>query len=237
MIVAARARWELPPYTSSYDFYSQLALISQQVSAFEFPRHNLPKHIHFTGSLCNSKIRQSVDFPFEQLTGKPLVYASLGTLQNRLQYVFQDIASSCVGLDVQLVISLGSGISTESMPELPGNPIVVKYAPQLELIQKASLVITHAGLNTTLESLSHGVPMVAIPISLDQPGVAARIAWTGTGKVVPLSRLSVPVLRKAITEVLAHKSYKTNAVQLQQAISNAGGVIYAANIIEQVISQ
>lgn len=130
----------------------------------------------------------------------------------------------------------GSGISTESMPKLPGNPIVVQYAPQLELIQKASLVITHAGLNTTLESLSHGVPMVAIPISLDQPGVAARIAWTGTGKVVPLPRLSVPILRKAITEVLTHESYKTNAVQLQQAISDAGGIIYAANIIEQVIS-
>lgn len=109
------------------------------------------------------------------MTGQPLIYASLGTLQNRLQYVFQYIAQACVGLDAQLIISLGGGISPESIPELPGSPLVVGYAPQLELLQKASLVITHAGLNTTIESLSHGVPMVAIPISLDQPGVAARI--------------------------------------------------------------
>ena len=161
-----------------------------------------------------------------------MVYASLGTLQNRLQHVFHVIAQACVGLDVQLVISLGGGINLESITQLPGQPIVVNYAPQLELLQKASLVITHAGLNTTLESLSHGIPMVAIPISLDQPGVAARIAWTGTGKVVPLSSLSVPRLCKAIKQVLTHEFYKTNAVQLQYAIHNAGGVTRAADIIE-----
>jgi UDP:flavonoid glycosyltransferase YjiC (YdhE family) len=78
--------------------------------------------------------------------------------------------------------------------------------------------------------------MVAIPISLDQPGVAARIAWTGTGKAVPLSRLSVPKLRESITQVLTGKSYKTNAVQLQQAIQNAPGVRSAASVIEKVVS-
>ncbi len=53
----------------------------------------------------------------------------------------------------------------------------------------------------TLESLSNGVPMVAIPIANDQPGVAARIAWTETGEFVRLSRLSVPKLRTAIQQV------------------------------------
>lgn len=232
VIAEYRRLWNLPAYNSPNDFYSPLAQICQQPAAFEFPRQNLPEHIHFTGPYCSSSTRQSVAFPFEQLSGKPLVYASLGTLQNRLQHVFHVIAQACVGLDVQLVISLGGGINLESITQLPGQPIVVNYAPQLELLQKASLVITHAGLNTTLESLSHGIPMVAIPISLDQPGVAARIAWTGTGKVVPLSSLSVPRLCKAIKQVLTHEFYKTNAVQLQYAIHNAGGVTRAADIIE-----
>lgn len=233
LIAEYRRLWNLPAYNCPNDFYSPLAQISQQPAAFEFPRQNLPEYIHFTGPYYDSSTRPSVAFPFEQLSEKPLVYASLGTLQNRLQYVFHHIAQACVGLNVQLVISLGGGISIESITQLAGQPIVVKYAPQLELLQKASLVITHAGLNTTLESLSHGVPMVAIPISLDQPGVAARIAWTGTGKVVPLSSLSVPKLRKAITQVLTHEFYKTNAVQLQQAIHDAGGVTRAADIIEK----
>jgi MGT family glycosyltransferase len=135
-----------------------------------------------------------------------------------------------------LVISLGGGGTPESLPQLPGKPLVVGYAPQLELLQKATLTITHAGLNTTLESLSNGVPMVAIPITNDQPGVAARIAWTGVGEVVPLSRLSVPRLRGAVQRVLTEDSYKQNALRLQAAIRQAGGVSRAADIIEQAIS-
>jgi UDP:flavonoid glycosyltransferase YjiC (YdhE family) len=78
--------------------------------------------------------------------------------------------------------------------------------------------------------------MVAIPITNDQPGVAARIAWTGTGEVVPLARLSVPRLRGAIQRVLTEESYKNNASRLQDAIARAGGVHRAADIVEQVIS-
>jgi UDP:flavonoid glycosyltransferase YjiC (YdhE family) len=69
----------------------------------------------------------------------------------------------------------------------------------------------------------------------DQPGVAARIAWTGTGEVIPLSRLNVPKLRNAIGRVLTQASYKQNALRLQQAIHRAGGVCRAADIIEQAI--
>jgi MGT family glycosyltransferase len=119
---------------------------------------------------------------------------------------------------------------------LPGNPLVVKYAPQLELLQEATLMITHAGMNTTMECLKNGVPMVAIPIANDQPGVAARIAWTGAGEFVPLSRLNVSRLRTAIQRVLTQDSYKQNALRLQQAMQKAGGVSRAADIIEQAVS-
>jgi MGT family glycosyltransferase len=122
------------------------------------------------------------------------------------------------------------------LQELPGDPLVVGYAPQLELLKKATLTITHAGMNTTLECLTNGVPMVAIPITHDQPGVAARIAWTGAGEFVPLSRLSVPRLRGAIQRVLTQDSYKKNAIRLQEAIRRAGGVSRAVDIIEQAVS-
>ncbi|MDJ0719294.1 MAG: glycosyltransferase, partial [Prochloraceae cyanobacterium] len=108
--------------------------------------------------------------------------------------------------------------------------------PQLELLQKATLCITHAGMNTTLESLSNGVPMVAIPITNDQPGIAARIAWTGTGKVISLNKVSVEKLHKAIKQVLSEDSYRKNALRLQKAIEQAGGVSRAADIVEQVAS-
>jgi len=231
-----RRQWKLPPYSSPNDYYSKLAQLSQQPAEFEFPRKHLPDCFHFTGPYIDSATRQTVPFPFEKLTGQSLIYASMGTLQNRQQEIFNCIAEACVGLDAQLVISLGGGSSPESLQGLPGNPLVVGYAPQLELLQKATLTITHAGLNTTLESLINGVPMVAIPITNDQPGVAARIAWTGSGEFVPLKKLSVPKLRTAIQQVLGEDSYKKNATRLQEAIRRAGGVSRAADIIEQVIS-
>jgi zeaxanthin glucosyltransferase len=235
VIAEYRQQHNLPLPSNSNDAFSPLAQISQQPAELEFPRQSLPKWFHFTGPYHNSTGRESIAFPYDKLTGQPLIYASLGTVQNRLQYVFQDIAQACEGLDVQLVMSLGGALEPEALPNLPGNPLVVKYAPQLELLQKASLTITHAGLNTTLECLTHGVPMVAIPIANDQPGVAARIAWTGTGEVVPLQKLSVPRLRTAIEQVLTQDSYKQNALRLQEAIRKAGGVTRAADIVEKAV--
>ena len=232
-IAEYRQKWNLP---LDYDDYSQLAQISQQPPELEFPRQNLPKWFHFTGPYHNSDSREPIPFPWEKLNGKPLIYASMGTLQNRLIEVFEKIAAACEGLDAQLIISLGGSTTPESLPELSGNPLVVSYAPQLELLEKASLTITHAGMNTTLESLTYGVPMVAIPIANDQPGIAARIAWAGVGEVVPLGKLSVGRLQKAIEQVLTEDSYPKNALRLQEAIKRLGGVSRAADIIEQAVS-
>ena len=231
-----RQQWKLPPYSDSSQVFSKLAQLSQQPAEFEFPRQHLPECFHFTGPYHNPASREPVSFPFEKLTGQPLIYASMGTVQNRQQEIFKSMAEACVGLDAQLVISLGGSTNPESLQGLPVNPLVVGYAPQLELLQKARLTITHAGLNTTLESLSNGVPMVAIPIANDQPGVAARLAWTGAGEFVPLKKLSAPKLRTAIQRVLGEDSYKKNATKLQEAIRRAGGVSRAADIIEQVVS-
>jgi zeaxanthin glucosyltransferase len=231
-----RKEKNLPIYTESNDRYSPLAQISQQPVELEFPRDNLPKWFHFTGPYHNSAGREVADFPFDKLTGQPLIYASLGTLQNRLLPVFQIIAASCQDLDAQLVISLGGSANPEVLQGLPGNPLVVRYAPQLQLLKKATLTITHAGLNTTLECLTNAVPMVAIPIANDQPGVASRIVWSGCGEAIPVKKVNVNNLRKVIKKVLTEKSYKQNASRLQVAIQKAGGVKRAIDIIEQTIS-
>jgi MGT family glycosyltransferase len=235
-IQSYRQHWNLPPLKNTTQQYSPLAQISQQPAELEFPRQHLPKHFHFTGPYHYSGSRKAIPFPYEQLTEQPLIYASMGTLQNRLLWIFQIIAEACTGLDAQLVISLGGGNSPGSLPELPGNPLVVNYAPQLELLQKATLTITHAGMNTTLECLANGIPMVAIPIANDQPGVAARIAWTGAGEMVSLKKLNRERLQQAIKEVLTQDTYQQNALRLQEAIKHAGGVTKAADIVEQAVS-
>jgi len=67
-----------------------------------------------------------------------------------------------------------------------GSPLVVEYAPQLELLAKARLTITHAGLNTVLDSLSNGVPLVAIPITMNSQE-SERDQVDRYGEVIPLA--------------------------------------------------
>ena len=115
----------------------------------------------------------------------------------------------------------------------PNNAIIVKQAPQLELLKRTSVCITHAGLNTVLESLAQGVPQVAIPVAYDQPGVAARIAEKQTGAVTSLDKLTVDHLSTLLNEVLNNSTYRDNAHKLQKAIAQANGLSVAADIEEE----
>src|SRR4029077_17977056 len=113
--------------------------------------------------------------------------------------------------------------------------IVVGYAPQLELIRHASLTISQGGLNTTLESLAQGVPLVVLPVAYDQPGVGARAEWSGVGQSIPVGRLTVDRLRYAVNTVLTDPSYRERAVQIRSEIDAADGLNRAAGIIESAL--
>jgi zeaxanthin glucosyltransferase len=240
IIVQQRQQWQLPAYASREMAGSSLAQICQIPASFDFPRKSLPACIHYVGPLQDPESKEPVNanqmnFPWDKLTGKPLIYASLGTLQNRNWQIFELIAAACVNLDAQLVISLGNPHQDLNAVKLAGQPILVAYAPHQALIDRSALVITHAGLNTTIGALSAGVPMVAIPITNEQPGIASRMARVGAGLVVPVKKATVTKLRSAIQTVLADKSYRDNALKMQSAIKNSGGVEKAANIIEKAI--
>jgi MGT family glycosyltransferase len=235
VIVEQRRYWNLPPYKKRGDAYSPLAQVCQLPEAFDFPREHLPEHFHYVGRFQDPSGTEPItfdntDFPHEQLNGKPLIYASLGTLQNQRPEIFECIAKSCLSLDVQLVISLGNP-KAQSI-ELPGNPIIVPFAPHQKLIERSTVVVTHAGMNTVLTALGCGVPLVAIPITNEQPGIASRLARTKAGKMLPLSKLSEIALRTAISEVLSESSYRNNAQQLQKVIQASGGVDKVADILE-----
>ena len=108
---------------------------------------------------------------------------------------------------------------------------MVGYAPQLELIRRSALTISHGGLNTVLESLERGVPMVVLPVTNDQPGVGARVEWSGVGRSIPIGRLTVGRLRKAVGEVLVDPAYRERSDRLRTSIEAADGLNRAADLI------
>jgi len=213
---------------------SKLAWITQTPRAFDFQSSHWPSQFHHTGPFHDGAGRTDVDFPWERLTGEPLIYASMGTLQNGLENVFRAIAEAVtLDRDVQLVLSVGNHLDPEQIGPLPSNTIFVQRAPQLELLKRASVCITHAGLNTALEALAQGVPLVAIPVTVDQPGVAARIAEKKTGLVVPLKDLTGPRLSLLLDQVLNDSTYRDNARYFQKAIAETNGVSKAADLLER----
>ncbi|MBL1262687.1 glycosyltransferase [Methylomicrobium sp. RS1] len=232
-IQARRQKLGLPVPQRIAEAWSNRLQISQQPAAFEFPRQELPEQVRFVGPLRLPAGYPTVPFPWERLDGRPLIYASLGTLQNRVAQNFRALAAACEGHDAQLVISTGNGLAPEALGELPGKPIVVPFAPQAELLRHAALAVTHAGLNTALDALAHGVPMVAVPVTNEQPGIAARIAWVGAGEVCAQRQITPQSLRPLIERVLKDASYCAAAARMSEAIRDSGGAPRAVELIEQ----
>ena len=228
-----RRAWGLPEFPDTNVLYSSLAQITQLPEALELSGRKVPPQFHHTGPWTDDKARAPVDFPWSRLDpGRPLVYVSMGTLQNGVVRPYQIIAEAAEGLGLQLVISLGGGMDPSALGDIPGDPIVVKFAPQLELIRRASLTISHGGLNTVLESLASGVPMVVLPVTNDQPGVGARVEWSGVGRSIPIGRLTVDRLRSALHEVLDDPTYRERAEALRSSIEALDGLNRAADLVE-----
>jgi zeaxanthin glucosyltransferase len=220
--------WADPAATAS-----KLAVITQTPKEFDLPIAQLPPQFHYAGPLRDDEGREPVPFPWEKLTGKPFIYASLGTLVNGLNKVYRIILEAVNAFpETQVVLSVGKSLDPNDLERIPPNAIVVRSAPQTELLQRAALCITHAGLNTTLESLAEGVPMVAIPIGYEQPGIACRIAYHGVGEFVEVGDLTVRRLVELIAKVRSNPSYRDKARWFQQIIKETRGLDVAADIVE-----
>jgi zeaxanthin glucosyltransferase len=221
--------WEDPGFA-----YSKIAWLTQTPKEFDFENSHWPSQFHHTGPFHDGKGRDEVKFPWERLTGEPLIYASMGTVLNGQAEVFRTIVAGVAKhKGMQLVLSIGEQLEPEQIGPVPSNAIIVKRAPQLELLKRASVCITHAGLNTVLESLAQGVPQVAIPVTFDQPGIAARIAHHKTGVVTSLDRLTAAHLSSLLDEVQNDRTYRDNARRIQKAIVKTNGLSLAADLVEQ----
>jgi len=225
--------WTNPGATSS-----RRAILAQTIKEFDYPGIPWPPHFHYAGPFHDGTSRTVTPFAWEKLDGRPLVYASLGTLVNGLPQLFRTILGAAAQLpEVQFVFSTGSNVSGDVLDSIPSNTVIVSAAPQIELLQRAALCLTHAGLNTVQEALAAGVPLVALPIGYDQPGVAARIEFHGIGRFVPFEDLTVNRLLRHIREVLSDPSFREKALSFQKLIRETHGLKRAADIVEQAFSE
>jgi zeaxanthin glucosyltransferase len=231
-----RQMWGLPEIENLNEVMSQRAIITQLPEVLDFPRRGAPPHLFYTGPFYDAAGRPTVGFPWSRCNGKPLVYATMGTVRFS-RGIFEMIAAACAHLECQLVISLGGGILTPNETgNFSGDPIIVHYCPQEELLRKASLCITHGGMNTVLDSVKCGVPLIVIPVADDQPGVAARVEWLGLGRYIPLRNLSVSRLQELLKAVFMNSTYLSAVRRMQIKLQNTDGLKEAADIVDRTLS-
>jgi MGT family glycosyltransferase len=212
---------------------SPLLWVTQTPKDFDFDSASDLPQFHYSGPWHDGHGRIPFEFPWERLTGAPIVYVSMGTLQNGIIETFRAITASARKLKhLQFVLAMGNQITPEQIGGTASNVLPVAYAPQIELLRRSSLCITHAGLNTVLEALASGVPLLAIPITNDQPGVAARIAHKKVGLVISQEDLASSDLPALITQAVEDSTFRANAGRIGESISKTDGLAIAAGLIE-----
>jgi zeaxanthin glucosyltransferase len=213
------------------EIWSEICQVTQCLRSFDFPRQQLPPSFHYCGPFRDPEPPLEFELPND---GRPLVFCSLGSLQGSRARLFHNVCAAAVELDLNLLIAHGGRMSDAQAAALSGKPMVHSYVPQRAVLARSALAVTHAGLNTVLDSLSNGTPMVAMPITFEQPGIAARLQRAGAGEVLHQQR-ATPMIKAAMEQVLEKESYRANAHRMAEEIRSAGGAKRAADLSEDAL--
>jgi hypothetical protein len=197
---------------------------------------------YFVGPSILATTRKETDFPWDLLeTGRIKIYLSLGTLYSDHIEFYRTVFASLSGHPAQFILSIGRLKDIHELGRVPDNFIIQSMVPQLELLQKVDLFITHGGMNSINEGLNYGVPLVVVPQQLEQAFNGRQVARQGAGIVLadtpPFGHLDAGVLRSAVDKVLADPAYRLNAERLSRSFRKAGGYQQAASAITSVLDE
>ena len=239
-VIARRARaWGLPARRMR-DCLSALAGIAQTVEGFDYPRAT---HLHMLGPFRlpppglppePGEVRKTPSRSGRTLgEGARTAFISFGSLQGYREDLFARIASACRSAGLHPVIAHGGRLSPQAQARLAGAGATVEiFVDQRAVLAEASLCVCHAGMNTVLDALAAGVPLVAVPLAYEQAAIAARIAWSGAGRRAGPARTDT--LPRSIRSAIERPSYAEAARSIAGRIVQAGGAVRAAEIIETV---
>jgi MGT family glycosyltransferase len=181
---------------------------------------------------------QATEFPLDQLsTTRPLLYISLGTIFNNEPAFFKQCVEAFGESAYQVVLSRGKQIDPAALGPIPENFLVAPYVPQLEILSRARVFITHAGMNSTMESLYYGVPLVAVPQTPEQMVTARRIAEMGLGAMLEKEAITSTMLRETVERVAHDQALDERVQHMKQFTREAGGYQRAVDAIMQFTQQ
>ena len=172
-----------------------------------------------------------------ELPDVPVVYATMGTAFNRVPGVLEAILGGLRDEPVALILTVGRDRDPADFGPQPPHVRVERYVPQSLLFPSCDVVITHGGSGTVMTALGHGLPMVAIPVSADQPDNARRCEELGAAKVIDPENRTPEAIRAATREVLDDPRYRANAERLRAEMGTLPGPEHAVGLLERLATE
>jgi zeaxanthin glucosyltransferase len=240
----------IPARSMLHECLSSLAQISQTTASFDFPRRHLPAGFHHVGPLRPPALTpkkgmaqltdQRMQVMLSRADDRPLVFASLGTLQGRRFTLFKRIAEACRMLDTRLLVAHCGGLDQQQARIIEaagtaGATVVCAFVPQHAVLARADAVVSHAGLNTALDAIASRTPILALPIAFDQPGVAARIIRAGIGLRASARFTGAAKLSVQLSRLLTDARYRQQLDVQASDLAESGGAQRAADIVETAL--
>ncbi len=165
-------------------------------------------------------------------TREKLVYISMGTVVNDKLPLYKEFIKAFATTDYQVIMSVGNLVPMESFGNLPENISVYESVDQIAVLKKADVFFSHCGMNSVNESLYFGVPLIMLPQTSEQGGVAQRVFQMGAG--IKLEKENKTSILEAVKLVLEDTSYAKNAALLADGFKRCAGAKGAADKIMSV---
>jgi UDP:flavonoid glycosyltransferase YjiC (YdhE family) len=120
----------------------------------------------------------------------------------------------------------------------PAQPADHRLAALRQLLHNGTLAVTHAGHGTTLDCLLAGVPMMMLPMHMEQLMVTQRVAATGAGLGVLPSHVESE-FAQVLGELTRNPRYKESATAVAaryRDISPSRALEEIVRVIEQALN-
>lgn len=229
----------LPVMTNTMNLRGDLNLVYTSES-LQPRRTEFDASYHFVGP-CYDQRAADHDPAFEAAVSalpRPLIFASLGSMRlyNDRGNIFRRVLDSLADGRFGVVVAVGAA-DPAALGPLPAFSLLRPYVPQLAVLERASLFITHAGTNSVFESLLAGVPMLMLPQGADQPVFAEHMEAIGLGRWLRDADQEPAALRAAIEAVLADRDMLARVQAAGDALRRSGGATRAAELLGTFAAQ
>lgn len=202
---------------------------------FQIDEQDFDERFQFIGPNIQRDNDFSIDMNLDNYEN-PIIYISGGTVQSANKLI-----QKCIGAfsneKVEIIISLGRRSKKIKKRSISNNIHIYDFVPQIEILKKASLFITHAGMGSTNEALYFGVPMLASPVTSDQPIVADQIEHLNLGKKIDINTISSTELKKVAFYVMKNKQILLACNKISEKMKKAGGSLKGADLIEKYLEE